>query len=396
MKLSEVVQLHMSEMNDLIEVQDMLLNISQYNEEETFEYFSNSPFFESKDHLRTLLNSIIAALNSRPTNYQHYVNLISYLIPIITTFFQQEELVEEIFGHNIIRLRLLEENIIDFSQIYKYDKSESTFFFFAPEFQKYYPEYFDENKIIVRNLNMENHIIKRLEGMNESEIAIIIRNDDIEQFQSFISRTNTSLNSNIPNSFYEICLFLKNSVSLIEYAAFFGSTEIFKFLWVNNVNLPSTLCDFAVAGGNYEIVHLIESNKSLKYSSDNLLNAILFHRNDIAHYLNDTIGLEYTFDVLAQCIMAYNIEIFVEICHLADDDINMGNEWGWTALHFATMHNRFDLVKLLCQVEGIDVMSRNNVYFVIFIQAFLLYFLFNSFPLGCLLWTPRYIEILCR
>lgn len=359
MKLSEVIEQHIDELNKLKELQSMLLDVTSEDIEKVKEYISSSIFIQTKEGLRQLSYTIAVALNSRPLKYQQYIDIITFLVPQIKSFFTQDEIVDDIFGHNSIRLRLLEENVIDFSTIYNYDRSESTFFFFGPEFKKFYPDYFNEHEIEFRNVDLKKHFLLRSEGMNESEMAILIRNDDIENFQKFVSRLNINLNGNVPKSKYEISFFLKATTSIIEYAAFYGSLKIFKFLCMNNVSFSDQLREFAVAGGNYDIVHILEM-KNVKFDLDCLNKAIQYHHNEIVRYINDTFNIEYTTDSLRESIMSYNIDIFLENYYVVDDDINHANDWGWTPLHFATMHGKLDIVKLLCNVEGININCKNN------------------------------------
>lgn len=385
MKLSEIVEHHLDELNKLKELQNMLLEVSSDDIEQLKEYISSSSYIETKEGLRQLSYSIAIALNSRPLKYQYYLSLISFLVPQIKAFFTQDEIVDDIFGHNSIRLQLLEEGVIDFTTIYEYDRSESTFFFFGPEYKKFYPDYFNEHEIEFRNVDLKKHFLLRSEGMNESELAIIIRNDDIESFQSYVSKLNINLNSNIPKSKYEISFFLRATTSIIEYAAFYGSLKIFKFLWMNNVSVSDQLREFAVAGGNYDIVHILEL-KNIKFDADCLNKAIQYHHNDIVRYINDTFNIEYTPDSLRECIMSYNIEMFLENFQVIDENINCANDWGWTALHFATMHGKLDIVKLLCSVEGIDINCRNNVFikiiFFFILEFFFFFFLMQHHFIG--------------
>lgn len=71
---------------------------------------------------------------------------------------------------------------------------------------------------------------KRETGENDTYIAEMIRNDLVDDFISYVTRTNTSLTSTIPHSIFETNLYLygKNP-TLIEYTAFSGSIQIFHY-----------------------------------------------------------------------------------------------------------------------------------------------------------------------
>ena len=48
---------------------------------------------------------------------------------------------------------------------------------------------------------------------------------------------------------------------MIEYAAFFGSIQIIRYLQYNNVSLANTLWLYAVHSYNAELIHFLEENK---------------------------------------------------------------------------------------------------------------------------------------
>ena len=85
---------------------------------------------------------------------------------------------------------------------------------------------------------------KRQIGENDSYLCQIIRNDSIEEFVSYISKTNLSISSYISPSIFETNSFLlknDNKITLIEYASFFASFQIINYLKNNNVPLTDSL-----------------------------------------------------------------------------------------------------------------------------------------------------------
>ena len=100
------------------------------------------------------------------------------------------------------------------------------------------------------------------EGVNPSNLAKAIRNDDIEKLQEISSQANFDFNQIIEPSLYEWCSFInKENVSLIDSAAFFGTIKCFRFLLLNCSNVKTTF-KYAVAGGNHEIIHLCKQNQT--------------------------------------------------------------------------------------------------------------------------------------
>lgn len=210
---------------------------------------------------------------------------------------------------------------------------------------------------------------------NENPLAVFIRNDDVLALQQYLSRTNLPLETCLPQSIFEQCDCLNEpTTELIEYAAFFGSISVFKLLilhtseddsylreMLNQILAGEPIEDFAeiqsrlsvaitrslylltyaVAGGNYDIIHLCEEKKSLQlmidnqsglvsaYSQNETLNhlasqlnfrynaifntAIRFHRNEIYDYLADSYYNNFLNDVLEQNLGNMLIENYIQV-----------------------------------------------------------------------------------
>ena len=84
---------------------------------------------------------------------------------------------------------------------------------------------------------------KRKKGENDIYICGLIQKDAIEDFVSYVNKTNFSLTSKINYSIFETNSFLlKNKkMTLIEYASFFGSIQILKYLFLNKVDLTQSI-----------------------------------------------------------------------------------------------------------------------------------------------------------
>ena len=95
--------------------------------------------------------------------------------------------------------------------------------------------HFLRNSLKIEGLKMDDwKLHKQLiqEGVIPSDIARAIRNDDVEKLQEISSQTNFDFNQCIEPSIYERCSYINNGdVSLIDYAAFFGSIKCFRFLF---------------------------------------------------------------------------------------------------------------------------------------------------------------------
>ena len=111
------------------------------------------------------------------------------------------------------------------------------------------PEIFSENRNI---------------GENEDFVCNLIRKDLIDEFITHVNKTSMNLERPIKRSIFETNPFLLNKrPTLIEYAAFFGSIQIFKYLLLNHATTTSSLWIYAIHGDHPEIIHIIEEKVSL-------------------------------------------------------------------------------------------------------------------------------------
>ena len=97
----------------------------------------------------------------------------------------------------------------------------------------------------------------------------------------------------------------EKETTLIEYAAFYGSKQIFKYLYKNQVEITPNLYIYAIHGLDEEIIHFLEENESLKQEEKNikyikrLKESIKCHHNYISEYiksnfLNDDECIKYS------------------------------------------------------------------------------------------------------
>ena len=77
-------------------------------------------------------------------------------------------------------------------------------------------------------------------------------------------------------------------ISLIEYAAFFGSIQIFSYLKNEGVEMNPSLWKFAIHGNNIKIINIIEENNIKPEDSfiEIFKEAIKCHHISIANYLD--------------------------------------------------------------------------------------------------------------
>ena len=207
---------------------------------------------------------------------------------------------------------------------------------------------------------LENFEEKCKIGENDSYICQLIRNDSVEEFITYVTRTNLSLLSRIKESIFETNSFLLNKEpSLIEYSAFFGSIQIFQYLKLNRVDLTPSLWFYVIHSKNNELIHLLEENKveppDSKYYKC-LEEAIKCHHNDISVYINDNlineknssneIDLRFNENICAYSLHYYNYYFF-------PNDLN--HEF---ILFYLCQYDYYTLVKFLLDENKIDLNAK--------------------------------------
>ena len=230
--------------------------------------------------------------------------------------------------------------------------------------QYHYNEYFNKEVLSFHKKSVNNEMdgeeednyedLRRI-GENEKYICELIRNDLIKEFIIYVNKNNIPLNTKIHTSIYETNKFLiKNTPTLIEYSAFFGSIEIFQYLNLNNVELSPMLWLYAIHGSNEEIIHLVEDLHIMpkdKTFLKCLKESIKCHHNNIAEYIiNNYIQESICIDMdknikdnlYSYCFHYYNYKFFPE-------------DYNATFLFYACKYDYLDFVKYLLNSENVDI-----------------------------------------
>ena len=139
-----------------------------------------------------------------------------------------------------------------------------------------------------------------------------------------MNRNCISNNAKINSSIYETNSFLiknqiesedNNGVSLIEYAAFFGSIQIIKYLQLQGVELTSSLWIYAIHSQNAELIHFLEDcdvEPSVSYE-ECFKESIKCNHNDFANYIqNNLMDLQKVsdFNLISICRKYHNYFFF--------------------------------------------------------------------------------------
>ncbi|KAK8842396.1 hypothetical protein M9Y10_025979 [Tritrichomonas musculus] len=331
-------QENLVELCNIIETQDFLKNHEEY------EIF-----------LR-LLNKISKNHQRNPDFFNKIEQIIDYLKPSIIEIFSNTEIFNIFKKNKLILLLLFSKKImtIDSNIFHYFSQSIENIHYFYPEIKPFLKQDaidFIEKKFSQIDENIfVNFDKKRQIGENDSYICELIRNDSVKEFISYVNRTNLPLSSSIQSSFFETNPFLikKDSISLIEYAAFFGAIQIFQYLHINKAKLKPDLWLYAIHGKNGEIIHLLEENK-IKPSQFNVCfaEAIKCHHNEIASYIQSTYFNE---NEKANCEDIYRYFNFEFI----QDELN-----GSFDFSYLCKYNYITLVKLLLNTKGEQILNNN-------------------------------------
>ena len=311
----------------MIELQSSILSVVDHKESiesllyllQKHQIFNDN--FKFHDFL-ILLNKISST--KYLSNEKKVINEIILRIKdeIVETFSKNEIFL--FFKDNVAVLLCLYENkIIDFEQFSDYPSYE-LYHFFWPEYIENEGservDYLIGDIIKPYRSDSNQFCIDRLEYHSDATIAKLIRSDDIESFQNFIARTNLPLNSKIKDSIYEINSDIRNMCnSLIEYAAFFGSIKIFKFLFYQLDEMPKNVLLAASFGNNLDIIHLIEK-KEIVPNQLTLYGSIISHRNELFDYLVSNYQIDLDFQLVDDVLMSHNYYVFNEL-------LNRNSEW---------------------------------------------------------------------
>ena len=312
------------------EIVDNMKSIQKYiinfieNEDMLEEYYQNLGDIITKQKIhenKYLLISTLHLLTEIGNYHERCSNFFEKIEKIIIIFqdpikkfFSNSQIFNIFKSNKRILLFLFKEKMINIDDYInkkitkRKNEDDSYSFYFTPEINpsEKLPECFHNNRQL---------------GENESRICKIIQKDLIEDFIIYVNKNSCSVNSIIEESKYEtnsflikklmklkriqnnrFSIFKKKSqndvgITFIEYASFFGSIQIFRYLKINGAHLEPSLWPFAIHGNNPEIIYNLEEN-NIKPENESYLKclkeAIKCHHNDIANYIiNNYLPNEY-------------------------------------------------------------------------------------------------------
>ncbi|EAX83942.1 hypothetical protein TVAG_222170 [Trichomonas vaginalis G3] len=237
--------------DDVISLEECLFNISNYDSNEVAAEIS-----DKWDNLKDHINSILpAAINQRRFSYEQFANVIKAL----------------------------------------------------PKFNRLLLNF--DMQIYLRNIESTDETFNlSLNIFPEGSIGYAIIHDDVD---SVIEFSLSPKFFDLKVSFCEADSWTAEIFSLIDAAAYFGSYNVFRFLYVNGFKITEETVKRSIYGGNIEIAELIsqEGFSFAKYIKD----AIICHRNEIAIWIieqNDEVELD--FDLCLRCRNTFLVKYIIE------------------------------------------------------------------------------------
>ena len=148
--------------------------------------------------------------------------------------------------------------------------------------------------------NIEEYKQIRDKGEYHDDIIKALREDDVDTFQSIVSKDIDALMKNtIDANIFEN--FTNSKTRYLNYAATYGSIKCFKYLLLNNESADSSTFEMAIIGGNNELIRIVDNEKidiiepKSRYYRDKYYNyfvralsqSIKMHRNDLFDWIFD-------------------------------------------------------------------------------------------------------------
>ena len=308
-------------LEELKVLQSNILSFIDYEEtydDEKFQYlqeiFDDQKIKSDDKKLKLLLHLLLKISNNHHRGVQFFSKIEKILLFFkyeITKFLTNSQIFDIFKSNKRFLLFLMEEKVFTLENnfvkkmYYRPFSNLNYIEYFGPEISKM--ENQDDDKFD------DDFFRKRKIGENDNYICELIREDNIDEFISFVNQANYSVNTIIPPSIFETNRFLllsNNKTKLIDYAAFYGSIHIFQYLKMNGADMNSNLWIYAVHSGSAEMIHILEDCKNIYCQyNDYFKEAIKCHNNNIADYIQNNFSInDFNSKIIINTLKCYNFE----------------------------------------------------------------------------------------
>ena len=354
-------------LEEMQKIQQNLLDLLDYENdvEEKYQYlkniFDDIKIYDDQYKIKSLMYLLLHICKNHHREegfFNKIEQILKFFIEDLQKYFSNSELFHIFKSNKRILLFLIEEKIMIFDEFIAKRIIKGKYLdrkypqYFQPEIQPFLKEKWFP-KLEIQNEIPAEFYEKRKIGENDDFICKLIQKDLIDEFITYVNKNEYSLKSTINISKYETNSFLlKNKkTTLIEYAAFFGSIQIFKYLYKNEVKLTPSLWYYAIHGKDDEIFHILEENLisiSENESYVQIFNeSIKCHHIDAANYIkNNYLANENNTNSKYEMINGFKYYNFIFI---SNDDINEAS------FHYLCKYDYYILVFILLNTNYINI-----------------------------------------
>ena len=186
----------------------------------------------------------------------------------------------------------------------------------------------------------------------------IIVNDDIDAFIDYFHKPQKVNFDRIEFDLQDLkpwIVIREENIIVINFALYYGSTQIVKYLLLNECHLNKSSNRYAICGGNLELIRLL-MHRGVKYDFC-FYDTIRFHRYELSdwllhHYECEDVSLE-------KCLLTYNIRAIIYIILNNYDVIDKCND---PPFFMAINHSNLAFVKFMHSKYNFDINKYENDY----------------------------------
>ena len=297
-----------------------------------------------------LLRDVFFSLMFRAPKFPNQVSMHLLYLAYESGHFTKEEVIQGIRKF-CFENRYAQENINVILQWWMPELSEGFPYFVKshwPTKQKSAAHNLDVIVEKTRKMSREEVNQWRRNGIYMGEIDKILAEDDVDALQNVVHTRNLSPNTQIDSLGYR-------SASVLELAALNSAIKCFKFLMMHDqTKIDSSALEFAAAGGNLEIIRILEEKIPVSYRA--AVCAAEMHQNDVLQWIIENHEFKGYDDqglsVLAQASKSNNIAA-VTMC-LESSLIHRSNETV-NALFESCYENNEEIVEILLNSGLVDI-----------------------------------------
>lgn len=272
-----------------------------------YEYIKDLKIHGNHNELGIVLRFILNISNNHHRHADFFKKIDQILLQFkddIKQYYTNFDLFRHFKSNKRILLFLIKEQILTIDEFVaekllseKYRKFGYHIYFF-PEIKEYMDSYtklqteYQFKKYNQNGINLFD--LQRRVGQNDSNITSYIREDSLTQFLSYVKDRKITFSTPIEYSIFETNQFLLDKKpTVLEYAAFFGSYEIFNHLVVQKkAKLQPSIWLYAIHGNNSKILKMLVDRKILPEDETYfkcIKEGIKCHHNELINYIQTKI-----------------------------------------------------------------------------------------------------------